>query len=109
MEASHDQSDGGFGEVIKKAYSLSLKILSYMISCFKEFWLVLSRGYDSLSREFKRNSLEEELKKQKRAVAEKMLSAGMGDEETRKLLLDKANALKQAIANQAPSSEKASI
>jgi|GEM_PF-1805841 hypothetical protein len=109
MEASHDQSDGGFGEVIKKAYSLSLKILSYMISCFKEFWLVLSRGYDSLSREFKRNSLEEELKKQKRAVAEKMLSAGKGDEETRKLLLDKTNALKQAIANQAPSSEKASI
>jgi len=109
MEASPDQSDGGFGEVIKKAYLLSLNILSYMISCFKEFWLIFSRGYDSLSREFKRNSLEEELKKQKRAVAEKTLSAGMGDEETRILLLDKTNALKQAIANQAPSSEKASI
>jgi hypothetical protein len=80
-----------------------------MISCFKEFWLVFPKGYDSLSREFKRTSLKEELKKQKRAVAEKMLSAGIGDEETRKLLLDKTNALKQAIANQAPSSKKASI
>jgi len=109
METSPDQSKGGIGEVIKKSYSLSLNILSYMISCFKEFWLIFSRGYDSLSREFKRTSLKEELKKQKRAVAEKMLSAGIGDEETRKLLLDKTNALKQAIANQAPSSEKASI
>jgi hypothetical protein len=42
-----------------------------MISCFKEFWLVFPRGYDYLSREFKRTSLEEELKKQKQAVAEK--------------------------------------
>jgi hypothetical protein len=80
-----------------------------MISCFKELWLVFSKGYDSLSREFERTSLKGELKKQKQAVAEKMLSAGIGDEGTRKLLLDKTNALKQAIANQAPSSEKASI
>jgi hypothetical protein len=109
MEASPDQSEGGFGDFLKKAYSLNLYILSYMISCFKEFWLVFPRGYDSLSREFKRTSLKGELKKQKQAVAEKMLSAGIGDEGTRKLLLDKTNALKQAIANQAPSSEKASI
>lgn len=105
MESSPAEPEQGLRWVFKKAYSLSL----YLVSCFKEFWLVFARAYDYLSRDFKRISLEEVLKKQQLAVAEKMLSAGVGDDETRKLLLEKTKALTQAVANQATSKEKKAL
>ncbi|MFM8572464.1 MAG: hypothetical protein ACKOAU_12775 [Pirellula sp.] len=105
METSPDKPEQGLRWVFKKAYSLSL----YLFSCLKEFWRVFPRAYDYLSRDFKRTSLEEVLEKQKQAVAEKMLSTGVGDEETRRLLLEKTKALTQAVANQATSKEKKAL